>query len=124
MDLSSYTLSDLRELLTRIEAEIHHRTDTPQRATRKKTPKQAQKLPVPHEVMPDDALAAPTTQVTIKTTNAESNAPPTVKKDKPPSVIKYRNPAKPEQGWSGHGRRPQWVLDWLAQGKPIEDLAA
>ena len=124
MDLSSYTLSDLRELLTRIEAEIHHRTDTPQRATRKKTPKQAQKLPVPHEVMPDDALAAPTTQVTSKTTDAESNAPPTVKKDKPPSVIKYRNPAKPEQGWSGHGRRPQWVLYWLAQGKPIEDLAA
>ena len=124
MDLSSYTLSDLRELLTRIEAEIHHRTDTPQRATRKKTPKQAQKLPVPHEVMPDDALAAPTTQVTSKTTDAESNAPPAVKKDKPPSVIKYRNPAKPEQGWSGHGRRPQWVLDWLAQGKPIEDLAA
>ena len=124
MDLSSYTLSDLRELLTRIEAEIHHRTDTPQRATRKKTPKQAQKLPVPHEVMPDDALAAPTTQVTSKTTDAESNAPPAVKKDKPPSVIKYRNPAKPEQGWSGHGRRPQWVLDWLAQGKPIEDLRA
>ena len=124
MDLSSYTLSDLRELLTRIEAEIHHRTDTAQRATRKKTPKQAQKLPVPHEVMPDDALAAPTTQVTSKTTDAESNAPPTVKKDKPPSVIKYRNPAKPEQGWSGHGRRPQWVLDWLAQGKPIEELVA
>ena len=124
MDLSSYTLSDLRELLTRIEAEIHHRTDTPQRATRKKTPKQAQKLPVPHEVMPDDALAAPTTQLTSKTTGAESNAPPTVKKDKPPSVIKYRNPAKPEQGWSGHGRRPQWVLDWLAQGKPIEELVA
>ena len=124
MDLSSYTLSDLRELLTRIEAEIHHRTDTPQRATRKKTPKQAQKLPVPHEVMPDDALAAPTTQVTSKTTDAESNAPPAVKKDKPPSVIKYRNPAKPEQGWSGHGRRPQWVLDWLAQGKPIEELVA
>ena len=124
MDLSSYTLSDLRKLLTRIEAEIHQRTDTPQRATRKKTPQQAQKLPVPHEVMPDDALAAPTTQVTSKTTDAESNAPPAVKKDKPPSVIKYRNPAKPEQGWSGHGRRPQWVLDWLAQGKPIEELVA
>ena len=124
MDLSSYTLPDLRELLTKIEAEIDHRTATLQRAPRKKTPKQAQKLPAPHDVMPDDALAAPTTQVTSKTTGAESNAPPTVKKDKPPSVIKYRNPAKPEQGWSGHGRRPQWVLDWLAQGKPIEDLAA
>ena len=36
MDLSSYTLPDLRELLTKIEAEIDQRTATPQRATRKK----------------------------------------------------------------------------------------
>ena len=124
MDLSSYTLPDLRELLTKIEAEIDQRTATPQRATRKKTPKQAQKLPAPHDGMPDEALAAPTSQVASTTTDAEGKSPPAVKKDKPPAVIKYRNPAKPEQGWSGHGRRPQWVLDWLAQGKPIEDLAA
>ena len=74
--------------------------------------------------MPDEALAAPTSQVASATTEAEGSAPPAVRKDKPPAVIKYRNPAKPEQGWSGHGRRPKWVLDWLAQGKPIEDLAA
>ena len=124
MDLSSYTLPDLRQLLTKIEAEIQHRTDSTPRIVRKKKQKQAQTMVAPQDVTPDDALEAPTTQVTIKTTDAESNVPPAVKKDKPPAVIKYRNPAKPEQGWSGHGRRPQWVLDWLAQGKPIEDLAA
>ncbi len=125
MDLSSYTLPDLRQLLTKIEAEIEHRTDTPHaHRTQKKATKQAQTMVAHQDVTPDEALEAPTTQVTIKTTDAESNVPPAVKKDKPPTVIKYRNPAKPEQGWSGHGRRPQWVLDWLAQGKPIEDLAA
>lgn len=34
----------------------------------------------------------------------------------------YFNPANPAQGWSGHGRRPQWVLDWQAAGKSMEDL--
>lgn len=33
----SYTLPDLRELLTKIEAEIDQRTATPQRAPRKNT---------------------------------------------------------------------------------------
>lgn len=32
---------------------------------------------------------------------------------------KYRNPEKPEQTWSGRGRRPQWVHDALAQNMDI-----
>ncbi len=124
MDLSSYTLPELRQLLTEIEAEIHHRTDSTQLTVRKKTLKQTQKTTAERSVLPDGALEAPTAQLASKATDVEGNLPPAVKKGKPPSVIKYRNPAKPEQGWSGHGRRPQWVLDWLAQGKPIEDLRA
>ena len=38
-------------------------------------------------------------------------------------AFKYRNPANPDQGWSGRGRKPQWALDWIAQGKPLDELA-
>ncbi|MDV7392951.1 H-NS histone family protein, partial [Arthrospira platensis SPKY1] len=48
----------------------------------------------------------------------------TAKKPKTASVVKYRNPANPEQGWSGRGRKPQWALDWIAQGKSLDELAA
>ncbi|WP_299791329.1 H-NS histone family protein [uncultured Marivita sp.] len=38
------------------------------------------------------------------------------------SAPKYRNPANPEQTWTGKGRKPNWVNDALASGKTMEDL--
>ena len=38
-------------------------------------------------------------------------------------VARYRNPADPSQTWTGRGRKPVWVLDWLAAGKSIDKLA-
>ena len=34
----------------------------------------------------------------------------------------YRNPASPEQTWTGHGRKPAWVRDYLKAGKSLDDL--
>lgn len=42
---------------------------------------------------------------------------------KSPLPPKYRNPANPEQTWSGRGRRPDWVNAALAEGKALSDLA-
>lgn len=38
------------------------------------------------------------------------------------AVAKYRNPANPEQTWTGRGRKPQWIHDALAAGADITDL--
>ncbi|WP_170430484.1 H-NS histone family protein [Ruegeria arenilitoris] len=35
---------------------------------------------------------------------------------------KYKNPANPEQTWSGRGRKPQWVHDALNAGADIADM--
>ncbi len=35
---------------------------------------------------------------------------------------KYRNPANPEQTWSGRGRRPLWINTALNDGADITDL--
>ncbi|ENO89740.1 H-NS family nucleoid-associated regulatory protein [Thauera linaloolentis] len=122
MDLSSYSLPDLRRLQTKVESEIRRRSDT----TRRALLKQVQKLVAEQGLTLDDLIDAPAAaaQPQAKATAAAKAKRGSAKKTKAPSVIKYRNPANPEQGWSGHGRRPQWVLDWLGQGKPLEELAA
>ncbi|MEX0348748.1 MAG: H-NS family nucleoid-associated regulatory protein [Paracoccaceae bacterium] len=38
------------------------------------------------------------------------------------AVAKYRNPANPEQTWTGRGRKPQWIHDALTSGADISDL--
>jgi DNA-binding protein H-NS len=35
---------------------------------------------------------------------------------------RYRNPADASQQWTGRGRQPQWVKDWLEAGKDIAGL--
>lgn len=49
-----------------------------------------------------------------KTTKAKSSRP----KGEP----KYANPANPSQTWTGRGRKPKWVQEWIEAGKPIEEL--
>lgn len=34
---------------------------------------------------------------------------------------KYRNPANADETWTGRGRKPLWVIDFLASGRSIED---
>ncbi|SMC19766.1 DNA-binding protein H-NS [Andreprevotia lacus DSM 23236] len=38
-------------------------------------------------------------------------------------VAKYRNPADASQTWTGRGRKPQWVVDFLATGAALDQLA-
>ncbi len=35
---------------------------------------------------------------------------------------KYANPEDPELTWTGRGRKPRWVQDYLDSGKKLEDL--
>jgi DNA-binding protein H-NS len=35
---------------------------------------------------------------------------------------KYRNPANPEQTWSGRGKRSSWLEKEIAAGKKLEDF--
>jgi DNA-binding protein H-NS len=38
-------------------------------------------------------------------------------------IPKYRNPANSQQQWTGHGRKPAWVVSHVEAGGKIEDLA-
>lgn len=35
---------------------------------------------------------------------------------------KYADPTNPEKTWTGRGRKPKWVEEYLAQGKTLDEL--
>lgn len=37
-------------------------------------------------------------------------------------TVRYRNPADPGQAWTGRGRQPKWVSDWIGSGKSLDAL--
>ncbi|MCG2632701.1 H-NS histone family protein [Bradyrhizobium sp. WYCCWR 13023] len=39
----------------------------------------------------------------------------------PPVTAKYRNPGLSSETWSGRGKQPRWVIEWLASGRPLDD---
>ena len=47
------------------------------------------------------------------------------KKSKPTRKVapRYRNPKDASQTWTGRGKQPRWVIDALAKGKKLDDLA-
>ena len=36
--------------------------------------------------------------------------------------VQFRNPSDEGQQWTGRGRQPKWVKEWLAGGKSMDDL--
>jgi ParB/RepB/Spo0J family partition protein len=40
----------------------------------------------------------------------------------PSPAVRYRNPQDPGQAWTGRGRQPKWVSDWIGAGKSLETL--
>ncbi|WP_114965808.1 H-NS family nucleoid-associated regulatory protein [Alkalilacustris brevis] len=45
------------------------------------------------------------------------------RKTRKPAKPKYRHPHDPSITWSGRGRKPNWFVDALKQGKSADDLA-
>lgn len=37
-------------------------------------------------------------------------------------AAKYAHPADPSLTWTGRGKKPRWVSEWLDSGKSIDDL--
>lgn len=121
MDLSSLNLAELRRLLGRVETEITRRTSTARKDLLKKVQKLAAEAGVSlDELMTQEATEAP------KKAPARSAAKKTRSKSATAGVkvpVKYRHPENPELAWTGRGRKPKWVEEWLAGGGTVEQLA-
>jgi len=120
MDISTLSLAELRRLQTKVEAEIRRRSDT----ARKDLLKRMQKLAAEHGMSLTEVIGQDAAEKAEPAAPKKPTAPKPARKatDKPASVIKFRHPENPAIGWTGHGRKPQWVIDWLAQDKPLDEL--
>ena len=46
----------------------------------------------------------------------------TTKKSKTKAAPKYAHPENPELTWTGRGRKPVWIVEYLEAGKSLDDL--
>ena len=119
MELAKLSLTELRRLQSRVETEIRRRSDSARRDLLKKV----QKMAAEEGLSLSDLLGSASSTGEEKQPLTKRKAKAAVKKNGS-SAAKYRHPENPAVGWSGRGRKPRWVIDWLAQDKPLAELEA
>jgi DNA-binding protein H-NS len=103
VDLGDYSINDLHKLAERVQKEIQSKEQAQILELRKRMEEMAGQL----GMTPEDVLTYDARKKTSKT----------------PSKVKYRNPANPEQTWTGRGKRPRWLQQALTQGAKLEEFA-
>lgn len=103
MDLSSLSLSDLRALSEQIKSELKSR--------------EAQEIAKAREQILSIAQS-----VGVPLNQLLQNAGQNRSKSGKPVEVKYRHPENADQAWSGRGRQPAWVKEWVAGGKSLASL--
>ena len=108
MDLSNMSSADLRNLQEQVKRELKQREGQDRAKAREQILAIAQSVGVPLK----DLIGG-----------AGAGAGPVRGGKKTGSVApRYRNPADESQQWTGRGRQPKWVKEWLDAGKDIASL--
>lgn len=101
IDLSEFSYQELEDLSKDIDNEKHRRRTE----ERKNVKRQMKELAASVGMSPEEILGI------------EPG-----KKAKPRAKAKYQHPENPELTWSGRGKRPKWVNEFLEQDRTLEDL--
>lgn len=102
MDISNISLAELKSLLTQIPKEIERR-------------EKEEKIKARKEI---EAFAA---ERGFSLSELLGDAP--AKKERTPVAVKYKHPSDATLAWTGRGRQPKWVVDFLASGGSLTQLA-
>jgi DNA-binding protein H-NS len=100
MDLSNMSLGDLRNLQDQIKQEMKQREHQEVSKAREQILAIAQSVGVPLK----DLMAS-----------AKVSKQGTV-------AVRFRHPDNAAQQWTGRGRQPKWVKEWVEGGKSIDKL--
>lgn len=104
MDLSNMSSADLRNLQEQVKRELKQREGQDLAKAREQILAIAQSVGVPLKDLVGGVGPGRTGRKT------GTVAP------------RYRNPADESQQWTGRGRQPKWVKEWLDAGKDIAGL--
>ena len=107
MDLSNMSLGDLRNLQEQIKQEMKKREQQEVQKAREQILAIAQSVGVPLK----DLIGTSGRGAKVGAMRAPVRSP---------CVI--RNPANASQQWTGRGRQPKWVKEWVEGGKSLDKL--
>lgn len=102
MDISNLSIPELQRLLVQIPKEIERR----QKDEKNKLLKE---------------LEAKAAERGFSLSDLIGDTP--VKKERAPVAAKYRHPSNKDMTWSGRGRQPRWVAEFVQNGGKLEQLA-
>ena len=102
MDLAKLTVSQLQDLLQQIPAEIKRRESE----EKTNVLNELRALAKAKGYSIEDLLAK---EVKVKAVGSKVK-------------VKYRHPENATLEWTGRGRQPKWVADWLAKGGALDLL--
>lgn len=116
MELNEMSLMELRKLQTKVQSEISKR----EVSSKKTLLKRLQKMAAEEGLSLDELLDKPSPAKAAKAVKAKPVATKPAKKvaAKP----KYCHPTDKAKTWTGHGRKPAWFAEWIAEGKSADDL--
>lgn len=98
MDLTNFSVSDLRALQENIKQQLKKREQQELAEAREKILEIAQSVGVSVKELIGSGIRAKTGTV----------------------AVQYRNPNDASQQWTGRGRQPKWVKEWIESGKSLD----
>lgn len=104
MDLSKLSLTELRNLLNAIPAEIKKR----ELEEKNKARQELEVFAAERGFRLDELVG----YSVVKATKAKGTV-----------AVKYRHPNKADLAWTGRGRQPKWIAEFLAKGGTLAQLA-
>ena len=102
MDISEISTAELKDLLEKIPSELKRR----ERSERVNLLRDLEKIAAERGYSLADIVGSTDSMPKKSTVSA-----------------KFKHPDNPSITWSGRGRKPQWVVDFLTNGGKIESLA-
>jgi len=100
IDLSKFSIEELQALARDIETEVVTRRE----AERERVLAQMRELAASIGTTPEELLG-PGDKGRVKV------------------VPKYRHPDDPSLTWTGRGKRPTWVVEWVSSGRSLDEAA-
>jgi len=116
MDLNSLSLQELRKLKEKVEREIGKR----EAAGKKNLLKRLQQMAADEGLSMEDLL--PSAQKPAAAPVKKGPKQRAAAKGKTSPAPKYAHPEDPTITWTGRGRKPVWALNWVNEGKSLDDL--
>lgn len=104
MDLSGLSVTDLRALQEQVKQELKKREHDEVAKAREQIMAIAQSVGIPLKELIGGQVRAKTGTVPVKV------------------AIRYRHPSDTSLQWTGRGRQPKWVRDWVTSGQSLDAL--